>query len=123
MQDYKKLVVWAKAHQLVLCVYRVTGRWSRRADAGLAAQLRRAAASIAANIVEGCHRRTRTDFARFLDIAYASAAEVEYHLLLARDIELLGEEQFVELDGKTTHVKRMLAGLQKRLKTASTDDS
>lgn len=118
MQDYKKLVVWAKAHQLVLCVHRSTDRWRRRSDAGLASQLRRAAAAIPANIAEGCHRRSRSEFRRYLEISYASAGEVDYHLLLARDTGVLPAEEYEDLRAKTEHVKRMLAGLVRRLSAA-----
>jgi four helix bundle protein len=116
MQDYRKLTVWGHAHAVVLHVYRVTGSWPARRDAGLGAQLRRASASVPANIVEGCSRASRSEFARFLDIAYASAAEVEYHLLLARDLGLCSERDYDDLSNKIDHVQRMLRGLQYRVK-------
>jgi four helix bundle protein len=119
MQDYRKLTVWAHAHALTLHVYRETERWPRRGDHGLAGQLRRAAASVPANIAEGAHRRTRTEFRRFLDIAYASAGEADYHLLLARDLGLLAEGEYGELLAKVTRVKRMLAGLTRRVHAAA----
>jgi four helix bundle protein len=118
MQDYKKLVVWAKAHQLVLRVHCETDRWRRRSDASLASQLRRAAAAVPANIAEGCHRRSRAEFRRYLEIAFASAGEVDYHLLLARDTGVLAEDDYRDLQEKTEQVKRMLAGLSRRLTAA-----
>jgi four helix bundle protein len=118
MQDFRKLVVWAKAHQLTLHVYRVSVKLARKQDAGLASQLRRAAASIPANIAEGCHRGTGGDMARFLDIAFASAGEVDYHLLLARDLSILPEREYQNLSRKVEEVKRMLAGLQKKVRAS-----
>jgi four helix bundle protein len=124
MQDYRKLTVWAHAHALTLHVYRVTGGWPRRGDHGLAGQLRRSTSSIAANIAEGAHRRTRAEFRRFLDIAYASAGETDYHLLLARDLGLVAEASYEDLLAKVTRVKRMLAGLARKVESAAlrTDD-
>lgn len=115
MQDYRKLTVWGHAHAVVLHVYRVTGAWPSRRDAGLGGQLRRAAASVAANIVEGCARSSRTELSRFLEIAYASAAEVEYHLLLARDLGLCADRDYEDLSNKIDHVQRMLRGLRRKV--------
>jgi four helix bundle protein len=115
MQDYKKLTVWGHAHSLALHVYRVTMKWGARRDAGLGAQLRRSAASVPTNIVEGCARNSRGEMLRFLDIAYASAAEVEYQLTLAKDLGLLEDKDFTDLSNKSDHVQRMLRGLRLRI--------
>jgi four helix bundle protein len=116
MQDYRKLTVWAHAHATVLHVYRVTAAWPARRDGGLGQQLRRAAASVPANIVEGCARAGRVEMARYLEIAYASAAETEYHLLLAKDLGLCGERDYTDLANKVDHVQRMLRGLRAKVK-------
>ena len=89
MQDYRKLAVWKRAHELTLAIYACTGGFPRDEAFGLTSQLRRSAASIPANIVEGCGRDTNAEFARFLYIALGSANELEYHLLLARDLDYL----------------------------------
>ena len=86
MQDFRNLDVWRKAHELVLHTYEATRRPSEHRFPGLAAQLRRAAASVPANIVEGCGHASPREFARFLQLALASAHEVHYHLLLAHDL-------------------------------------
>ncbi len=86
MQDFKRLVVWQKAHQITLALYRVTAKFSSDELYGLTSQMRRAAASIGADISEGCGRETRPDFARFLHNATGSSSELEHHLLLARDL-------------------------------------
>jgi four helix bundle protein len=80
MEDFKDLMVWAKAHQLALCVYQRTRTFPREELLGLTSQVRRASASIGANIAEGCGRRSDAEFKRFLQIARGSASELECHL-------------------------------------------
>jgi four helix bundle protein len=109
MKDFRKLKVWHKAHELVLSVYRATAGFPSEERYGLTSQLRRASVSIPANLAEGCGRHTDQDFARFVDYAMGSASEVEYHLLLARDLSLLDATTYAALHGRTTEVKRMLA--------------
>ncbi len=82
---------------------------------GLTSQLRRAASSIGANIAEGCGRRSDPEMRRFLQIARGSANEVEYHLLLARDLQFLSEDGFNELEAMVLEIQRMLASLVQRL--------
>ncbi len=83
MKDFKELKVWEKAHALTLLVYAETRTFPKEELYGLTSQLRRSAASVAANVVEGCGRRSDGEFTRFLQISRGSAAELEYHLLLA----------------------------------------
>ncbi len=90
MKDFKSLKVWHKAHQLTLLVYALTRTFPREEMYGLTSQIRRAAASIPANIAEGSGRRSDGELRRFLQIARGSASELEYHLLLARDLGFLG---------------------------------
>jgi four helix bundle protein len=75
---------------------------------GLTSQMRRSSASIAANIAEGCGRKTDADFCRFLIVALGSGAELEYHLLLAHDLELLNDTEYTSLQDELTVVKKML---------------
>jgi len=111
MRDFKDLRVWAKAHEMTLGVYRVTKQFPRDELFGLTSQMRRSASSIGANIAEGSGRRCDGDLTRFLHIARGSAAELEYHLLLARDLELIGKETFLSLTSQVDDVQRMLTGL------------
>ena len=87
MQDFRDLKVWQKAHNVVLAVYRASAEFPAAERFGLTSQLRRAAVSIPANIAEGCVRSSDADFARFLHISLGSASEVDYYLLLARDLK------------------------------------
>jgi four helix bundle protein len=115
MRNFKELKVWEKAHQWVLDVYRITGSFPAEERFGLISQLRRAAASVPANIAEGCGRETERELARFLSIAAGSACEAEYHLLLARDLGCLNEGIHREVDQRINEVKRMLNSLTQKL--------
>lgn len=122
MRDFRRLEVWRKAHDLTLAVYEVAADFPGDERYGLTSQIKRAAASVAANLAEGSGRETDKDFCRFVDIASGSACEVEYHLLLAKDLLLLHPDKHLELDGKVNEVKRMLAGLSRRLRAEKSND-
>lgn len=115
MRDFKTLGVWKKAHQLTLAIYRATRDFPPEERFGQTSQTRRAASSIAANICEGCGRRTSADFARFLSLALGSASELEYHLILNTDLGYLTSAEHAPLEEQTIEVKRMLSGLIKTL--------
>ena len=114
MQDFRNLEVWEKAHHLTLDVYRMTEHFPRTEVFGLSIQLRRGATSIATNLAEGCGR-AQGEFARFVQIAFGSACEVEYQLLLSRDLGLITAEQHDAVVANILDVKRMLNGLLKRV--------
>jgi four helix bundle protein len=118
MKDFHELQVWQKAHELTLVVYRITGSFPREERYGLTSQLRRSCSSIPANIAEGCGRNGDAELARFCSIAMGSASELEYHLLLARDLKLIDSNDHTDLSQRTTELKRMLAGFLKTLKAA-----
>ena len=111
MRYFKELVVWKKAHQMTLDVYNATRCFPKEELYGLTSQLRRSSASIGANIAEGSGRRSNNEICRFLQIARGSASEAEYHLLLARDLKLLTEEDFRRLSHQADEVQRMLTAL------------
>jgi four helix bundle protein len=116
MKDFREYKVWEKSHGLTLSVYRATGSFPREELFGLTSQIRRACASIPANIAEGCGRGSNKDFARFLQIAMGSASELEYHLMLARDLNMPRAPDFAELAARTTEIKRMLTALLQKVK-------
>jgi four helix bundle protein len=111
VRDFRDLKVWAKAHELTLRVYSVTRAFPRDELYGLTSQVRRAASSIPANLAEGCGREGDAEFARFGQIAFGSANELEYHLLLSKDLGYLSEQDHAELAYLLVEVKRMLSGL------------
>jgi len=120
MQGFRRLNVWEKAHGLTLEVYKVTARFPKEELYALTSQLKRAASSVAANIAEGCGRGSDADFGRFLTIAMGSASELEYQLLLARDLKFLTEADYQRLDSAATEVKRMLASLIQKTRGRAT---
>ena len=111
MKDFKDLRVWTKAHSLTLGTYKATRGFPREELFGLTSQMRRSASSIGANIAEGSGRRSDGELTRFLHIARGSAAELECHLLLARDLELLSDIAHGLLAKQTDEVQRMLTSL------------
>jgi four helix bundle protein len=115
VKDFHELKVWQKAHELTLAIYRITAPFPREELYGLTSQLRRASASIAANLAEGCGRSGDAEFARYCSIAMGSASEVEYHLLLARDLKLLKPGEYEELAPRAIELKRMLTALLQKL--------
>lgn len=119
MQDFKKLKVWEKGHQLALSVYKLTAPFPKAELYGLTSQMRRAATSVVCNIAEGCGRGGRADFGRFLQMGTGSASEREYQLLLAHDLNLLKTEEYLSLESGVVEVKRMLSSLMQRIRSAT----
>jgi four helix bundle protein len=119
VKDFRKLQVWEKSHRLTLAVYKATMAFPNTELHGLTSQIRRACASIPANVAEGCGRNGDAELARFLQIAMGSASELEYRLLLAHDLGFLSQPEYQHLDESTTEVKRMLATLIKKLRAES----
>ena len=115
VKDFRELKVWQKAHQLTLAVYELTATFPREELYRLTAQLRRAGSSIAANLAEGCGRNGDAELARFCSIAMGSASELEYHLLLARDLKLIKPKDYEALNQQATELKRMLTALMQKL--------
>jgi four helix bundle protein len=115
MRDFKSLMVWTKAHQLTLQVYRTTAAFPKDEQYGLTSQTRRAAASIPANIAEGCGRSSNPELARFMQIALGSASELEYHVLLAHDLNLIRGDEYQSLTLQVVEIKRMLSAFIQKL--------
>jgi four helix bundle protein len=113
---FQDLVVWQKAHQLALEVYRSTTSFPPDGRFGLTSQMRRAAVSIPSNIAEGSGRGGDPEFARFLDIALGSATELEYQLILARDLGFISLDTYKSLDNALAEVKRLAVSFRARLR-------
>ncbi|MEA3226840.1 MAG: four helix bundle protein [Planctomycetota bacterium] len=96
-RSFQDLIVWQKAHQFVLAVYKVTNAFPRSEIYGLISQFRRAAVSIAANIAEGFKKRGKADNIRFFNIAQGSLEESRYYLRLAQDLEYCDSSKILEL--------------------------
>jgi len=120
MRDYKKYDVWTKAHGLVLVVYKqIVPHFPKEEQFGLTSQMKRAAYSIPFTIVEGCGRNTDKDFVRFLDISLGSAHELEYCFLLAKDLNLIPENEYIMLNEKINEIKAKLIKLIKSIRSSN----
>src|SRR5216683_5456290 len=117
MRNYRDLRVWEEAHRLTLSVYKTSQAFPKEERFGLTSQIRRSSASIAADLAEGCGRRSDGEMARFVQIAMGSGAELSYHLLLARDLGLLRDSEYTKLNSNVNEVMRMLSGLSQRLRS------
>lgn len=115
MADFKKLRVWRMAHALALNADRVARRIRGSGYSPLRTQLNRAAMSIPANIVEGRGKTTDRDFARFLGYALGSAGELEYHIIVARDVGVVSDSDAIALLSQVIEIRKMLRGLIDRL--------
>ena len=103
--------MWEKAHRLALEVYRITRSFPESEKYGLTSQLRRATSSIPINIAEGCGRNTKRDFMNFLHISFASASEVDYTLMLCRDLGYIQQDEYIKTSGQISEIKKMLSAL------------
>jgi len=114
-RSFKELVVWQKAHQFVLDVYRFTRAFPADERFGLTSQIRRAAVSVPANIAEGFPKRSAADKSRFFNIAQGSLEEVHYYLILAKDLEYGDPAKLLE---KYSEVGRLLSGYARKILTS-----
>lgn len=116
MKDFRSLQVWDKSHKFTLQVYEMTNSFPKEEKFGLTSQLRRAVVSVPTNIAEGCGRGSDADFARFIQIAMGSASEVEYLLMLSKDLSYIDVEILNKLIYGIQEIKKMLASLLKTLR-------
>jgi four helix bundle protein len=120
MSDYKNLQVWQKAHALAIRAHRTAIGIRASRYAALRSQIIRAAMSIPANIVEGRRQNSERDFVRFLRYSLNSAYELEYHLTLARDIDVIPDAEAKSMLADVVDVTRMLHGLLNKINPTKT---
>ncbi len=113
---YKKLIVWQKAHQLAIKIYKVTKIFPRDELFGLISQMRRCAVSVAANIVEGYSRRSNKEKLNFYNIARASLSETEYYIDLSFELSYIDKEIYDDLLNSRAEVGRLLNGFINSIK-------
>ncbi|MBU1121708.1 MAG: four helix bundle protein [Candidatus Omnitrophica bacterium] len=116
-KGFKKLIVWKKAYELALEVYKITRDYPRSEQYGLVSQLRRAAISVVANIAEGYERQYRKEYIQFLMIAKGSLGEVETYFLFSKDLGYINIEIYKMINDRRQEVGRLLKGLIKSLKS------
>jgi four helix bundle protein len=117
MKDFRRLKVWEKVHHLTLDIYKDTTRFPREELYGLTSQMRRSSASMGMNIAEGCGKQGNNELHRFLHIASGSASELDYQLLLARDLNYLTCEDYRRIDQGLLEVRKMLTALIQKVGT------
>jgi four helix bundle protein len=109
IKSYRDLTVWQKAHGLVLDIYRITNSFPNEEKFGLISQIRRAAVSVPANIVEGFRRKGKRDKVNFYNYAQSSLDELEYEMFLAQDLKYY--QGYNQIEQKIEEVARLLSGL------------
>lgn len=115
MKRFTDLKVWQASHALMLDIYKATANFPKEERYALTAQIRRAALSVPANIAEGSKKKGQIDYARFLNIAEGSLAEVESFLIAGRDLEMLDASSFTHLEKAADEVARMLYALRTKI--------
>jgi len=119
MRDHTKLRAFELADELAILIYRGTAKFPKEEMYGLTSQMRRAAVSVASNIVEGCARDSQADYLRFLYIAFGSLRELHYQLSLSKRLGLLPNEDSSLIEPKTIEAEKVLNGLIQSLKGRS----
>ena len=116
MRDFKKYNIWKLSHLFTLKIYDVTKTYPKDEIYGLISQIKRASSSVPTNISEGCGRDSDAEFNRFLTIALGSASEVEYLIILSKDLNYIDESLFIILNEEINTIKRKIHSLKQKLK-------
>lgn len=116
VKNYRDLIAWQKAMDLVEEVYLLTQKFPREELYGLTAQIRRAVVSVPSNVAEGEGRNSAKEFVRFLSIAYGSLREVETQLLIAVRLKYLTQDEIRESQQLCDETGRIINGLMNKLK-------
>ena len=116
MRDFKKYDIWKLSHVFTLKIYELTKSYPTDEIYGIISQIRRASSSIPTNISEGCGRDSDSEFNRFLTIALGSASEVEYLIILSKDLNYIDENPFIILNEEINIIKRKIYSLKQKLK-------
>lgn len=115
MRNFQELSIWQKSHSLTLKVYTATKEFPKEELFGLVSQMRRSSSSIPTNIAEGCGRHSNAELKRFLTISTGSASELEYQLILARDLKYFPEKLFKELYNELIEIRKMIYSFIKNI--------
>lgn len=119
IKSYKDLIVWRKSFELSLLIYKITKDFPKEEIYGLVSQMRRCAVSIPSNIAEGYGRNRKLEYIQFLQIAFASGAELETQLLIAKELGFISDKDFSKTDAILGEIMRMLNSLISKIKTSA----
>jgi four helix bundle protein len=117
MRDFHDLSIWSKSHLFTLKIYSMTKNYPKEELFGIVSQMRRSASSVPTNIAEGCGRNSNPDFKRFLVMASGSSSELEYQLILSKDLEYISESSFKELEAELIEIRKMIHSFIKNIPT------
>ena len=115
MRNFQELTIWQRSHSLTLKVYSITNTFPKDELFGIISQMRRSSSSIPTNIAEGCGRNSNPEMKRFLIIATGSASELEYQLILSKDLKYLSENLYKELQNELIEIRKMIHSFIKNL--------
>lgn len=115
MRDFRKYKIWEKSHEFALKIYEITQKYPKEEVYGTTSQIRRAAVSIPTNIAEGCGRDSDKEFKRFLVIASGSVSEVNYFLILSKDLGYITNEEFELLEDEIIQIHKSIYSLTNKL--------
>ena len=115
MRAFSNLSIWQKSHSLTLKIYHITQSFPKEEVFGLTSQMRRSASSISTNIAEGCGRGSNPQFRRFLDFSIGSSSELEYQVILSKDLQYISENIFNELESLVIEVRKMIHAYRQKL--------
>jgi four helix bundle protein len=118
MRDFRQLRVWENSHALVLRIYQITKKFPKEELYSLTSQIRRSSSSIPTNIAEGCGRGSNKEYAQFLQIAVGSSYELEYQILLAKDLNYIDGTIFDEFNAELQSLQRQLAALLQKVRSS-----
>lgn len=116
MRDFKKLSIWQKSHQLTLKIYAATKTFPKDEIFGIVSQIRRSSTSVPTNIAEGCGRDSDAELIRFLTIASGSVSELEYQVLLSKDLDYLSIIFHEELTNEIIIIRKMIYAFIQKLR-------
>lgn len=117
--SYKDLIVWKKSYDLLIKIYKLTKKFPKDEVYGLTSQIRRCAVSIPSNIAEGYSRYRKLEFAHFLQISFASGAELETQILISKDLDYISQVEFDEVNLLLIEVMKMLNSLMSKVRLSS----
>lgn len=119
IKSYKNLIVWQKSFSLSLLIYKLTKNFPKEELYALTSQIRRAVVSIPSNIAEGYSRQRRLEYIQFLQIAFASGAELETQILIAKELGYFGSKDFDKVNNLLIEVMKMLNSLITKIKSSA----
>lgn len=119
MRDFRQLRIWELSHNLTLKIYRITKGFPKDELFSLTSQMRRSSSSIPTNIAEGCGRGSNNDYARFLQIAVGSSYELDYQILLAKDLQYIDNTIYIELSNEISSLQKQIVALLHKVRATN----